>query len=132
MILDLAIPSDEIQVIVSSVASEVEGMLEGPVEVHVHVVRPRLQAHFGSGASEGLLRESAPVFPIGRNAMERGAQVVAGCEGVVWVPGALSAVFITCEYGEVGTRVRIRKPLAASIGDMIRAGLFETPLVHPF
>lgn len=133
MILDVTIPTDETDVVLNTVASDVDGMLPGPVEVHVHVVRARLQAHYGTGLSEGVVKDSAPAYPIGRNAMERGAQVVACCEGVVWEPGALSAVVVTCAWGPApATRVRIRQALVETVGDMIARGMLETPVMHPW
>jgi hypothetical protein len=116
------------EVIGATTSPEVEGMLPGPIEVHVHVLRERPKSHYGTGLSEGLLRESAEAYPM-RLGVSRGMAVVEGCEGVVWRHGALSALLVTCEWASINAiHIRIRQPPAATVGDLIAWDMEEPPV----
>jgi hypothetical protein len=104
-------------------------VLEGPLEVHVHVMRERLKGDFGSGSSEGLLKESADAYPNMRLGIERGLTLVEGCDGVVWRHGAISALLVTCAYESISAmHVRIRRAEVATVGDLIRNDLEVAPV----
>ena len=43
-----------------------DGMLEGPLFLHAIFFRPRPASHFGTGKNSGVLKPSAPPYPITR------------------------------------------------------------------
>lgn len=104
------------------------GMLGGPIEVHVHVCRPRLRSAFGSGGHEGILKDSADAYPMDRGAIEQGWAVITACENTAWQEGAVTAVILTCSWGERSTRVQVRLP-PATVADLLSLDLAEAPII---
>jgi hypothetical protein len=105
-------------------------LLEGPLEVHVHVMREHPARDFGTGGSEGLLKESADAYPNMRLGMMRGLSIVHAADGTVWREGAVSALLVTCEWASMNAvRVTIRRAPVATVGDLIRNDLPEAPIV---
>jgi len=115
---------------VQEVASAIDGMLAGPLEVHIHVLRQRRAGDFGTGNSEGLLKESADAYPNMRLGVYRGLAVMHGCDGIVWEHGAVSALLVTCAFASMNAiKIVVRQAPVANVGDMIRHDLPDAPLM---
>jgi hypothetical protein len=133
LLLDMTLTTggrDAAQEIAGVMISEgAEGLQQGPLEVHVHVLRQRPKSHYGTGNSEGLLKESADAYPNMRLGVNRGLTVISGCEGIAWEYGAISALLVTCEWASMNAiHIRIRSAPVATIGDLIRWDMEEPPV----
>lgn len=103
-------------------------ILSGPVEVHVHSTRRRLADHWSS-AQEGVLRDGAPVYPVGRGWLWDAVELVGELEGATWRDGAVVSLLLTSAWGpEAATRVRIYRLGLVTVADLVSAGLDEPPL----
>lgn len=108
----------------------IEAMLEGPLEVHVHVMAKRPAGHFGTGSMAGLLRESADAYPLHPLTVERGLALVGRCDGLLWPEGSITALLVTCSWeSERGIWMRVRQPPARTVGDLVRGDLDEAPVI---
>jgi len=112
--------------VAESAASHVEGVLEGPLEVHVHVTRRRLKSH--ESAQPGVLRGTAPTYPLDRGAIEQGFATYEALENAAWREGAVSVLLVTCSWAtEVMTRIRIYRQPIATVEAAVAAGLDQAP-----
>lgn len=129
ILIDQVLPF-EVDDAASELASLDAPKLDGPLEVHVHVMTKRLAGHFGTGSMAGLLRESADAYPVHRRSVERGLALIARCDGLLWPEGTITALLVTCSWeSERGIWMRVRQPPARTVGDLVRGDLDEAPVI---
>lgn len=129
ILIDQALPFN-VEDAASELVSLAGPMLDGPLEVHVHVMTNRLAGHFGTGSMAGLLRESADAYPLHRRTVERGLALIGRCDGLLWLEGSITGLLVTCSWeSERGMRMRVRQPPARTVGDLVRGDLDEAPVI---
>lgn len=78
---------------------QVKQCFEGPLKVTCHFFMPRPKNHYGTGKNAGILKESAPKYPLGkRNDVDNLTKFVYDClNGLAWKDDSQIIISMLCK-----------------------------------
>lgn len=112
-----------------AVSEQYDGpVLTGPLVVEFIFYRLRNKGHFGTGRNEGIVKDSAPAYPIvAPDALKLARAVEDALTGFVWRDDALIVdERIAKRFGDrPRVEIRVWRAEVATVGDLVAAGKVE-------